>query len=387
VILGAATARGMGSGTSIGAGLRQAREEGQLASLHSGALIGRMLDGLGDDVSLRGPLRDLASRPLFLRLLGEAPPSERQAAALALSQELADTYTPRVLAELLDLIEAAAALELPRPEPPRPEQAAASVPPHARRSAARPVGLRAWIASWRPLAPGLLLAFCMALVLRWLGGELQPFWPAGWGSGWVLAAALALVQLLALLPLRRWRRQAPLRLHAASDPQRAWCWFTAPWLHRGCGETLWNLAILVLLLGVSPLPIGSVLMRFSLTALACLALAVHHAHGRLQACSWQGASGAVAALIAMAATVSLLQGRVITFPLGNLEVPAWVLLLLNGAVQSHWLLQRRDPLDPAPARAWLLSSSWCWGTALGVLWALLNQALALATPLLQGSGR
>jgi len=382
VILGAATARAMGSGTSIGDGLRQAREAGQLAPLQPNALVGRMLDGLGDDVSLRGPLRDLASRPLFLRLLGEAQPSERRTAALTLGQELADIYAPGVLAELLDLIEAAAGIELARPE-----QDAAPLRPVAPPAPVRPKNARAWIASWRPLGPGLLLAFCMALVLRWLGGELQPFWPAGWGAGWALAATLALLQLLALLPLGRWRRRLPLRLHAAADPQRAWCWFTAPWLHGHCGEALWNLALLALLLGTSPLPLGPVLMRFSLTALACLALAVHHARGHLQALSWQGASGPVAALIALGATVSLLQGRPIGFPLGPFDVPAWVLLLLNGALQSHWLLQRRDRLDPAPARAWLLSSSWCWGTALGVLWALFNRGLALVAPLLQAAGR
>lgn len=369
----------MGSGTSIGEGLRQAREAGQLLPLQSGPLIGRLLDGLGENVSLRGPLRDLATRPLFLQLLREDQPSQRRTAALALSQELADTYAPRVLAELLDLIEAAAGLELPRPEavaaPAQPQ------PPRA------PKRARGWIASWRPYGPGLLLAFCMALVLRWLGGELQPLWPTDRGSGWALVAALALVQLLALLPLRRWRRRMPLQLQAAGDPQRAWCWFTAPWLHRGWGEMLWNLAMLALLLGASPLPIGSVLLRFSLTALASLALAVPYASSRLVARSWQGASGPVAALIALAATVSLLQGRSIAFPLGPFEVPAWVLLLLNGALQSRWLLQRRDPLEETPIRTWLLSSSWCWGTALGVGWALLSRAMTLLTPLLQSPGR
>ena len=377
MILGPSSADMMGSGTSIGIGLRQAREAGQLTPLRPNALIGRMLDGLGDEPGLRGPLRDLASRPLFLQLLGEAPQAERRAAALTLHQELADTYAPRVLAELIDLVEAAAGLELPRPEPPRPAAAAA----------APPEGPRAWIASWRPLGPGLLLAASMALVLRWLGGELQPFWPAAWGTGWALTGVLALLQLLASLPLGRWRRRLPLRLHAATDPQRAWCWFSAPWLHETCAEALWNGTMLALLLGASPLPLGPTLLRFSLTALACLALAVHHARGHLRNQSWQGASGPVAALISLAAAVSLLQGRAIAFPLGPLDVPAWVLLLLNGALQSHWLLRRRDPSDPAPARAWLLSSSWVWGTALGVLWALFSRGLALIAPLLRAAGR
>ncbi len=385
MILATSSAETMGSGTSIGVGLRQAREAGQLTPLRPNALIGRMLDGLGDDVSLRGPVRDLATRPLFLRLLGEAPQSERRAAALTLSQELADTYAPRVLAELLDLIEAAAGLELARPEPSRP---AAAVRAAAQRDQqAGRGGPQAWITSWRPLGPGVLLAACMALVLRWLGGELQPFWPADWGTGWALTAVLALLQLLALLPLGRWRRRLPLRLHAVTDPQRAWCWFSAPWLHESCAEALWNGAMLALLLGGSPLPLGPTLLRFSLTALACLALAVHHARGRLRNQSWQGASGPVAALISLAAAVSVLQGRAIAFPLGPLDVPAWVLLLLNGALQSHLLLLRRDPSDPAPARAWLLSSSWVWGTALGVLWALISRGLALIAPLLRAAGR
>ncbi len=380
MILKAATAGAMGSGTSIGAGLRQAREAGELAAVPPAALIGRLLDGLGEDISLRGPLRDLASRPLFLQLLREAQPTLRRTAALTLSQELAETYAPKVLAELLDLIEAAVDVELPRSE-------AVTAPSPSPQAPRRPKGGRAWLASWRPLGPGLLLAFCMALVLRWLGGELQPFLPEPWGAGWALVAVLALLQLLALLPLRRWRRRVPLRLHAAGDPRRAWSWFTAPWLHERCGEALWNLALLALLLGQSPLPLGPVLLRFSLTALACLALAVHHGRGRLQAMSWQGASGPVAALIALAASVSLLQGRPIGFPLGPFDVPAWVLLLLNGALQSHWLLQRRDPIEEVPARTWLLSSSWCWGTALGVLWALLSRAMVLTAPLLQVPGR
>jgi hypothetical protein len=104
---------------------------------------------------------------------------------------------------------------------------------------------------------------------------------------------------------------------------------------------------------------------------------VAHARGRVRQFIWDGAAGPVAALIALAATTSLLQWRLIVFVLGPLEVPAWVMLLSNGALQLHWTLPRRHPLEPSLPRQRLLSSSWFWGTVLGIAWALISHGLAL----------
>ena len=75
--------------------------------LRSGtAIANRLIDALGADDSLRGPIRDLSSRPQLLQALHSQGASQ-QAAVTSLRQQLAETYAPAVLLQLLALLDAA----------------------------------------------------------------------------------------------------------------------------------------------------------------------------------------------------------------------------------------------------------------------------------------
>jgi len=193
---------------------------------------------------------------------------------------------------------------------------------------------------------------------------------------------LLVLQALAAGPFRGWRRQAPLRLELASDPHQLRRWLSAPWLHHRHGEAVLNGLMLLAILGRSPLPLGELLLRYALTSLATTALGVAYARRRLQAGLWDGATGAVAALIALAAGLSLLQWRPVRFLVGPLDLPAWVLFVVYSALQLGWVLPRLEPNDGAAPAQRLLRSSWWWGTALGPGWALLTRAGELLGPLL-----
>jgi hypothetical protein len=360
----------MGKGRELGLQLREWIATGSISLDNPQALANRLIDALGAEENLRGPVRDLATQPLLQRVLQLQGGPQRSAIA-ALSGHLAGIYAPAVLAELLDLIEACSGVAPTRPG----ADPLASGSPVS--SAATTLG---WLDSLRPLGPGLALAAASAPVLFWAGGELETWFfdPWGWGSGPVLVVALALIQALALGPLKGLRRRWPLSPEASGDPHRAWCWITAPWIHAANGEALLNLGILVIVLGGTPLPLSSLLLRYALTALATTAPAVLVARRVRVLRQWDGASGPIAALIALACTLSLLHWRVHPFPVGQVQFPAWVLLVVYGALQLGWQLPRRDPQDTSTPLARLLSSPWCWGTLAGIAWALVTRAQELA---------
>ncbi|MCP9833503.1 MULTISPECIES: rhomboid family intramembrane serine protease [unclassified Cyanobium] len=361
----------MGTGRDLGLQLRQWIATGAVSLDNPQAMSNRLIDALGAEETLRGPLRDLATQPLLLRVL-QLQGGPQRSAITALSQHLAGVYAPQVLAELLDLLEACCGVAPPRPAG---DVQAADVPPAI-------VGSfpRSWLENLRPLGPGLALSASGALVLFWAGGELDQWFfdPWRWGSGLVLVVALALLQALALGPLRALRRRWPLSLEASGDPRRAWCWITAPWIHAANAEALLNLVMLAIVLGGSSLPLASLLLRYSLTALATTAPAVLVARRARVLRHWDGASGPIAAVIALASVLSLLHWKAHPFVVGAVEIPAWVLLVVFGAVQLGWQLPRRDPQDSSSPMARLWSSPWCWGTALGTAWALVTRAQELA---------
>lgn len=363
----------MGKGRELGLQLRQWIATGSVSLDNPQALANRLIDALGAEEQLRGPVRDLASQPLLQRVLQLQGGPQRSAVA-ALSSHLAGIYAPAVLAELLDLLEACSGMA---PSRSGAAPAAASSP-----GAAVPLPLGP-LECLRPLGPGLALAAASAPVLFWAGGELDRWFfdPWGWRSGLVLAGALALLQALALGPLKGLRRRWPLTLEASGDPRRAWCWITAPWIHVANGEALLNLGILVIVLGGSPLPLSSLLLRYALTALATTAPAVLVARRFRVLRQWDGASGPIAALIALACTLSLLHWKVHPFRLDPVDIPAWVLLVVYGALQLGWQLPRRDPQDTSTPLARLLSSPWCWGTLAGIAWALVTRAQELGRSL------
>ena len=417
----------MGTGRELGLQVKGWLEAGVLDLDNRTALANRLIDGLGAEVWLSGPVRDLAAQPLLRQVLRQRGGAQRSALE-SLRQQLERTYAPRVLAELLELLEAASGLPvgLPAPEaaptgsaqgpqgvalpvsgPSRPNAptgtAAAATglelavvePPiddslavagprgglvGAPRPAALtgPAGLGALAQQLRPLGPGLALAFALALVWWWAALELDRrlFDGWGWSGGVVLAVLLALLQALALGPLKAARRQWPLEQADATNPHGAWRWLTAPWIHHDQREAAVNLLMLLVLLGPSPLPLADVVLRYALTSLATVALALLVAQRRTPEGRWDGASGAISALVGLGTAASLLHWRSLDYPLGRLGfgIPAWVLLVLYGALQLAWVLPRRSAQDDSRPLDRLLSSQWWWGLVLGIGWALVSRA-------------
>ncbi len=385
----------MGIGRDLGLQLREWIHDG--LELSGGpALTNRLMDALGAESSLRGPLRDLASQPLLqraLRLRG----AEQQAALQALQHLLAETYSPRVQAELLDLLDAATGVATPRPEATAPgagipTRATAGVqpPPRSRPSTRgwrRLVRRRpAWEAELLAIAPGLLAGLIAALVLSWAAHELDrwTFARIGWSSGTGLAAVLLLLQGLSLTRRLRQRRRAwLLSLPGSGDPHRLWSWIRAAWLHERTVEGLLNGLTLLILLGPTPLGAGKLVLRYSLTTLACQAAAVLVARRFSLPRLWGGASAVIGTLTALATGLSLLQGREYAFSAGPLTIPAWVLMVVYGGLQLGWQLPRQGENDSSGPAVRLWASSWWWGTLAGLAWALITRAGELLEPLLR----
>ena len=178
--------------------------------------------------------------------------------------------------------------------------------------------------------------------------------------------------------LRFLRRAALLEQETSGRPRLAWRYVSAPWFHRRNGEALVNVLLLALILGPTPLALDQVVLRYALTALACLTLAALMAnHQGLRHQVWGGASGVVGALVGLAAGLSLLHWRVIGFSIGEISVPAWVLLVVAGSLQLAWIPPRSDPGDPGTPGQRLLASTWWWGLMLGLGWAALSWASQL----------
>jgi hypothetical protein len=479
----------MGKGEELGGELRRWITVDRWSPASGPALANRLIDLLGEQDTLKAPLRDLASQPQFLSLLRQPQPASA-AAVEALCGVLARTYAPAVLAELQDLIHVATGLRsagpgagpppgsiaasnhhapsvpaspwndasvkpssplhhragqpfsttseftpaqpgaavppapvLSRPGPDdglRAARAAAGAPPPSRPELQAPKGANAgefapaagetsqaspaaaavrlpWSALAQELnaiAPGLALGFSVSLVLAWAAAQLDQAlldrW--GWSGGVTLALALLTLQIGSSGPLRRLRRHALLSLPSSAEPRLAWRWFTAPWLHARGGEAITHVVLLLILLGPSPLPLNQVVLRYSLTALASELLAVLSARASgMTLRRWGGAAGPVGSLIGLAACLSLLQWQELSFRLGlpgQLNVPAWVLLVIYGSLQLAWQLPRTSSDDTSRPGDRLWSSTWWWGTLLGVGWGLLTWSThAISESLQQAGGR
>lgn len=379
----------MGQGRELGEQLRQWLNR-EPEALRSGRAIGnRLIDALGANELLKGPIRDLAAQPLLLQVLhGEGA---RQTTALAsLRQQLAAVYAPVVLVELEDLLAAATGQPLtperqpPEGEPtaagstsaspaPPPQDAAALSPPAP---SPKPESLpRTLQPILMAVGPGLALAGAGSLVLTWLARELDRavFNAWGWSGGVVLVLLLGLLQALSLGPLKGLRRASVMDETQALNPRQAWRWLGAAWFHRRHPEAILNLLLLLVFLGNSALPLGDVVLRYSLTALATLTPGVIlAAHWRLRH-HWSGAAGPISALIALAAGLSLLHWRLIDLRTPLFSVPAWVLLLVYGAVQLSWELPSSSPEGNGNPLQRALCSQWTWGLLLGLAWAAITR--------------
>ena len=193
----------MGKGREIGAQLNAWLAGGDREPLQARLLEGVLLDALGGDARLRGPVRDLALQPLLVKLLQETSPAARRSLLETLVQDLQATYAPAVLGELLDLLEAATGLPVGSRTPSEPGSPPLSPPamrPSAqsrRRRRRRSGSPQSWGQvvldlgeDLQPLAPGLALGFANALVFLWLGDELGRLLPVAWSSGLLLLLVL-----------------------------------------------------------------------------------------------------------------------------------------------------------------------------------------------------
>ncbi len=117
----------MGVGHDLGEQLRQWLAADPNGLRQSRALSNRLMDALGANESLRGPVRDLASQPLLLQLLHNQG-AQQQSALASLSAQLRATYAPAVLRELLDLLHAAIGQVSPADHDPPTDEAAAPAP-------------------------------------------------------------------------------------------------------------------------------------------------------------------------------------------------------------------------------------------------------------------
>lgn len=402
----------MGQGRDLGEQLRQWLDTEPEALRSNRAIGNRLIDALGAHEQLKGPIRDLAAQPLLLPVLhGEG--AQRRTALASLHQQLAAVYTPTVLHELEDLLEAASGLPLVRTDediitqrnPAACSQAPTPSAPGSRRGhtsdqirTATGRLLESLVKELRLLAPGISLAGGSALVLWWVAGRLESLLPGSsskGGGGMLLALLLLLLQALSLGPLRGIQRLWPLESANAIDPSQAWRWALSPWMHQRRGEGLaLGLALLLLmvsapsglpLLALQQLDLPTVVLRYCLTALATTILAVLTARHLGVQKTWSGSSGVIAALVTLAAWESLIHQRVIHLGASPLLVPAWVLLLVIGALELHAELPRQAKENSRPWQR-LLASSWCWGTLLGLGAGIVDWGLQVIHHL-QVSGR
>jgi membrane associated rhomboid family serine protease len=361
-----------GLGWQLGLQLKQWLSQ-EAAPLRSQALANRLIDGLGSEDSLRGPLRDLASQPLLQQALyGKG--ANRQVALASLSQQLRQIYAPAVLTELLDLLEAATGLQVLRPAAAAtaPSTPAPTPPAAAERLKLQ---LRQHGPVLLAIGPGLALGAGGALVFAWLARELDRavFEAWGWSGGVVLVLVLGLLQALSLGPLKPLRQRWPLDAEQALQPGEAWRWLGAAWIHQRGLEASLNLLLLLVFLGDSALQLGDVVLRYCLTALATLTPAVIlAARWRLQR-QWSGAAGPISALIALAAGLSLLHWKQVDLVTPLFSVPAWVLLLVYGALQLNWQLPSGVGERSGTPLQRLLCSQWAWGLLLGLGWAVITR--------------
>ena len=378
----------MGQGRDLGLQLRRWLETDPDALRTGRAINNRLIDALGAQEALKGPIRDLAGQPLLLQVL-HSDGARQRSALTSLCQQLTTTYTPAVLQELLDLLAAATGHELPAAATSSPREADAdqqSEPPQAREQERKPSAPVALQLSWQTLqptllamAPGLALAASGALVFTWLAREFDRtvFEGWGWSGGVVLVLILGLIQALSLGPLKGLRQLWPLDAEQALQPRQAWRWLGAAWIHQRGLEAALNLLLLLVLLGDAEAQLGDVVLRYSLTALATLAPAVILATRWQLQRQWSGGAGPISALIALAAGLSLLHRQPLTFHTPLFSVPAWVLLLVNGALQLHWQLPAGDANRSGTPLQRLLSSQWSWGLIFGLTWAVVTWAQEL----------
>ena len=92
----------MGVGHDLGEQLNRWLAADPTGLRQSRALTNRLMDALGANDGLRGPIRDLASQPLLLQVL-HSQGAEQQSALASLTAQLRATYAPAVLLSLIHI--------------------------------------------------------------------------------------------------------------------------------------------------------------------------------------------------------------------------------------------------------------------------------------------
>lgn len=367
----------MGIGREIGDQVRRWVGSGELNSLPPQALVNRLIDAAGASRRLHGPLQDLGKQPLFLQLLREQQPAKARATLQALTSELAEIYSSGIITELVQLLEATSGLS----GVPQATARSGSASTSESNLSAHQFFYQRWrlARTLLPLAPGLALGAGSSLVLAWFGVELDRlvFEPLGWSAGVVLLLLLASAHLLTSRLIMPWRTAGLLDRASAVDPRKAWRWVTAPWLHESDKEALLNAVVLAVVFFNTPLPLREVVLRYALTSLACLALAVQASRWCHLRRIWGGASGVVASLLSFDSTLSLLRWQEQGFEMGPLRIPVWVLLWSWVTIQMAWSLPRRHTGDRTKAWQRVVTSCWFWGLAIGAMWGVVFWLLGL----------
>ena len=367
----------MGIGREIGEQVKYWSSSGDLINLPPHALANRLIDAAGSSLRLRGPLHALGLDPLFQQLLKETRPAKSRTLLQSLTSELAELYTPSILAELSDLLAAASGLVISQSTPSERKTLTAS-------------GLALAYAYWctsiwrlvytfRQLAPGFALAASYSLVLAWFGGELERvlFKNLGWSSGTVLLLILVFLQLLTRWGILPWRSLSLLNRSSAVDSRQAWRWVAAPWVHASDKEALINIFTMGIMICSTPLSLPDLVLRYSLTSLTCIGIAVQCSRWCHIRRMWGGASGFTAMLVSFNATLSLLHWQEFNFNLGPMRVPAWVLLWSYIAIQLARTMPRQHAGDRAGAWQRVACSPWAWGLPLGVIFGSVNWLQAI----------
>lgn len=146
----------MGLGTTLGRQLRQWLIQDPEALQSGRAIANRLIDALGAEDGLKGPIRDLANQPLLLQLLHGSGASQASARA-SLGAHIRQTYSAEVQAELQDLLDAVCGQESPASERSAPASTAAPrhTPNRLRGSRQACAVWNPWHLDWpsRPAAP------------------------------------------------------------------------------------------------------------------------------------------------------------------------------------------------------------------------------------------
>lgn len=350
---------------SVGEALRQWITQDSFKELNCQAISNGLRDLGGDDHKIASAMAELGRHPIFLKLTKKNEPSKQIALLTALLNDLNETYKPNIVNDLTTIL----TIGLNLPCKARETEAKNCDRVESTKQSKKPRETR-WLsrqmAELRPLSIGIILSLGSAFALAWIAEESHriALSKLGFSAGITLALLLSCLQIANRKVLKHPAGSGSLDLGNASDQSSAWKWITAPWLHCQNREFALNIALIIIILGTSTASIWQTMLRYQLTSLACLALAIFLARKHNCQMVWGGAAGAVAWLIAEKSIAGILVNQATFFSIFSINIPALVLLWANGILQFTWLSKPTD----SKFKIKMISSTWLWGSLLGILW-------------------